>query len=57
MQNFKSNKIKLDYAYLLVPGGIAEKAILTQKFLQRDMEECKLIRAEIELSKQEVFHR
>ena len=53
MQNFKSNKRKLAYAYLLTPAGIAEKAALTQRFLQRKIEEYELLKAEIELLKEE----
>ena len=54
VQNFKSNKRKLAYAYLLTPAGIAEKAVLTQRFLKRKMEEYEALKAEIELLKQEV---
>ena len=53
VQNFKSNKRKLAYAYLLTPAGIAEKAALTQRFLTRKMEEYDALRAEIEQLKQE----
>ena len=53
VQNFKSNKRKLAYAYLLTPAGIAEKAVLTQRFLRRKMEEYEVLKAEIELLKQE----
>ena len=52
VKNFKSNKRKLAYAYLLTPAGIAEKAILTQLFLKRKMEEYEVLKAEIELLKQ-----
>ena len=54
VQNFKSNKRKLSYAYLLTPAGIAEKAVLTQRFLKRKMEEFDVLKAEIELLTQEV---
>ena len=53
VQNFKSNKRKLAYAYQLTPAGIAEKALLTQRFLQHKMEEYEVLKAEIELLKQE----
>ena len=53
VQNFKSNKRKLAYAYLLTPAGIAEKATLTQRFLNRKMEEYDALRAEIDQLKQE----
>ena len=52
VQNFKSNKCKLGYAYLLTPAGIAEKAVLTQRFLKRKMEDYEVLKAEIELLKQ-----
>ena len=53
VQNFKSSKRKLAYAYLLTPAGIAEKAALTQRFLTRKMEEYDALKAEIEQLKQE----
>jgi EPS-associated MarR family transcriptional regulator len=53
VQNFKSNKRKLAYAYLLTPAGIAEKAALTQRFLTRKMEEYEALKAEIDQLKQE----
>ena len=54
VQNFKSNKRKMAYAYLLTPSGIAEKAVLTQRFLKRKIEEYEVLKAEIDLLKQEV---
>lgn len=54
VQNFKSNKRKIAYAYLLTPAGISEKAALTQRFLKRKMEEYEVLKAEIESLKQEV---
>lgn len=48
VQNFKSNKRKLTYAYLLTPAGIAEKAVLTQQFLKRKMNEYEVLKSEIE---------
>ena len=53
VQNFKSNKRKLSYAYLLTPAGIAEKAALTQRFLTRKVEEYEALKAEIDQLKQE----
>jgi EPS-associated MarR family transcriptional regulator len=53
VQNFKSNERKMSYAYLLTPKGIAEKALLTQRFLQLKMEEYEALKAEIEILKQE----
>ena len=57
VQNFKSHKRKLSYAYLLTPAGIAGKAVLTQQFLKCKMEEYELLKAEIELLKQDVSDR
>ncbi len=53
LQSFKRSKRKLGYAYLLTPAGIAEKAVLTQRFLKRKMEEYEALKAEIELLQQE----
>jgi EPS-associated MarR family transcriptional regulator len=53
IQNFKSSKRKLAYAYLLTPAGIAEKAALTQQFLKRKIEEYEVLTAEIKSLQQE----
>ena len=53
MENFRTSTRKLNYAYLLTPSGIAEKAILTKRFLKRKVEEYEALKAEIELLKQE----
>jgi EPS-associated MarR family transcriptional regulator len=55
VQNFKSSKRKLAYAYLLTPAGIAEKTALTQRFLKRKMEEYEVLKAEIESLQQEAL--
>ena len=55
VQNFKNNKRKMAYAYLLTPAGIAEKTLLTHKFLQRKLEEYELLEKEIELLKQQAM--
>ena len=49
MGNFSKNPDKLSYAYLLTPTGVAEKAALTRRFLQRKMTEYEKLREEIEL--------
>jgi EPS-associated MarR family transcriptional regulator len=46
--NFSKNPNKLSYAYLLTPTGVAEKAALTRRFLQRKMAEYDKLREEIE---------
>lgn len=48
MVNFSKNPDKLSYAYLLTPIGVAEKAVLTQRFLQRKIAEYERLRGEIE---------
>ncbi len=53
MENFRTSTRKLNYAYLLTPSGIAEKAALTKRFLMRKMEEYEALKAEIELLKQD----
>ena len=53
MENFRTSTRKLNYAYLLTPSGIAAKAVLTQRFLKRKMEEYEALKAEIEQLKQE----
>ena len=47
--NFSKNPDKLSYAYLLTPTGVAEKAALTKRFLQRKMAEYEKLRGEIEV--------
>ena len=48
MGNFSKNPDKSSYAYLLTPTGVAEKAVLTRRFLQRKMTEYEKLREEIE---------
>ncbi len=54
IQNFSNNKNKLCYAYLLTPTGILQKASLTNRFLQRKIEEYEVLKQEIKQMKQEV---
>ena len=54
MVNFKKNKNKFKCVYLLTPQGIAEKALLTNWFIKRKMEEHVVLRAEIEALRSEV---
>lgn len=53
MGNFSKNPDKLSYAYLLTPTGVAEKAALTKRFLQRKMAEYEKLRGEIEALQRE----
>jgi len=48
LENFRNNPKKLGYLYVLTPQGVAEKAALTTRFLQRKMAEFEALRAEIE---------
>lgn len=53
LQNFSGNANKQAYAYLLTPEGIANKAQLTTRFLQRKQQEYALLKAEIEALQRE----
>ncbi len=54
MQNFQSSKNKFKYVYLLTPQGIAEKMVLTSRFLKRKKEEYEALKVEIEALRVEV---
>jgi len=47
-QNFSSSDKKLAYGYILTPKGLAEKSMLTARFLKRKMDEYEALKAEIE---------
>ena len=51
--NFSRNPNKLGYAYVLTPAGIAEKTLLTGRFLKRKVEEYEALRLEIEVLSRE----
>ena len=54
--NFSKNPNKLGYAYVLTPAGIAEKTMLTGRFLVRKKAEYEALRAEIDaLSREAVL--
>jgi EPS-associated MarR family transcriptional regulator len=46
--NFKNNKNKLAYMYLLTPSGIEEKASITVRFLKQKIQEHEMLIQEIE---------
>ena len=48
VNNFRSSKNKLAYAYLLTPSGIEEKAVLTVSYLKRKMKEYEELKKEID---------
>ena len=54
MKNFSNSKNKFGYVYLLTPSGMAEKAAITHRFLQRKMDEYEALKAEIEALKREI---
>lgn len=53
MKNFASSKNKFGYIYVLTPTGMAEKAVITQRFLHRKMVEYEALKAEIEVLSKE----
>jgi EPS-associated MarR family transcriptional regulator len=55
VHNFSESKNKFCYVYLLTPSGIAEKAALTGRFLQRKLSEYEAMRVEIESLSDEAF--
>ena len=54
VRNFRNNRNKLSYAYLLTPRGIESKAAITMQFLKRKMGEYETLKAEIEQLQREV---
>ena len=48
VHNFSESRNKLGYVCILTPSGIAEKASLTGRLLQRKLREYEEMRAEIE---------
>ena len=46
--NFRNNKNKLAYMYLLTPKGIEEKSAITTRFLKIKLEEYSVLQDEIE---------
>ena len=56
-RNFKNNRNKMAYAYLLTPAGIEEKSAMTIDFLRRKMNEYEALKQEIEQLKSEVQSR
>ena len=54
--NFSKSSNKLGYAYVLTPAGMAEKTMLTGRFLARKKAEYEALRAEIDaLSREAVL--
>ena len=53
VHNFGQSKNKFGYIYMLTSMGIAEKAVLTGRFLRRKMTEYDALKAEIDSLKDE----
>ena len=53
VDNFRNNKNKIQYSYLLTPKGIEEKAKLTLDFIRIKTQEYDTLKQEIESLKQE----
>jgi hypothetical protein len=51
MSNFQKSKNKFKYIYLLTPQDIAEKTVMTSRFLVRKIEEYGALKSEIEALK------
>ena len=47
VNNFRRSDIKMAYAYILTPRGVAERALLTKLFLRRKLTEYDQLKAEI----------
>lgn len=47
-ENYRKNRNKLAYLYILTPAGVVAKAELTREFLARKVCEYEALRAEIE---------
>lgn len=59
VENFSAAQDKRRYSYILTPQGLAEKAVLTSRFLKRKMEEYKALEEEIDALQNEIelgFH-
>ena len=53
VNNFRNNKNKIQYSYLLTPKGIEEKTKLTLDFIRIKTQEYDTLKQEIESLKQE----
>jgi len=53
VENFKASGNRWGYIYVLTPQGVAQKAALTGRFLQRKLEEFEALKSEIEALQRE----
>lgn len=54
MERFRASETKMNYAYVLTPQGLSEKARLTRGFLARKMAEYEALKGEIESIREEL---
>lgn len=54
IHNFRNSQNRLAYVYLLTPSGIAEKTLLTKRFLDIKLVEYEMLKQEIEALTKEV---
>ena len=47
IKNFKNNKNKINYVYVLTPEGLAKKTRLTVNFMKRKMQEYEQLKKEL----------
>ena len=52
--NFRNNKRKLSYIYMLTPSGLEEKASVTMRYLKRKMQEYDELKLAVEELKKEI---
>ena len=57
VNNFRNNKNKIQYSYLLTPRGVEKKAKLTLDFIRVKTQEYDALKQEIESLKQEAKSR
>ena len=50
IKNFKNNKNKINYIYILTPKGIAKKSLLTVNFMKRKMKEYEELKKELDIN-------
>ena len=50
IKNFKNNKNKINYIYILTPKGIAKKSLLTVNFMKRKMKVYEELKGELEIN-------
>tara|TARA_B100000242_G_C43022340_1_gene475826 strand:+ start:469 stop:768 length:300 start_codon:yes stop_codon:yes gene_type:complete len=51
IRNFKNNKNKLNYLYILTPRGLAQKTKITIRFMKQKMKEYDELKSELDKKK------